>query len=100
MLKLYVAPQLEEFQSWIMFQQDGAPPHWGSHVRRLQNFQTGGLEETVRHPGHQDRRTSSPLDFFLWRYVKVKVFSTPVPDITYLKGKNNTLKSLSLTDSI
>jgi len=25
----------EEFQPWIIFQQDGAPPHWGSHVRRF-----------------------------------------------------------------
>ena len=31
----------------------------------------------------------TPLDFFLWGYVKDKVFSTPVPDITNLKGKNN-----------
>jgi len=35
MLELYVAHQLEEFQLWIIFQQDGAPPHWGSHVRRF-----------------------------------------------------------------
>ena len=35
MLELYVAPQLEEFQPWIIFQQDGATPHWGSHVRRF-----------------------------------------------------------------
>jgi len=28
-----------------------------------------------------------PLDFFLWEYVKDKVFSTPVPDITNLKAK-------------
>ena len=28
-----------------------------------------------------------PLDFFLWGYVKVKVFSTPVPDITDLKAR-------------
>ena len=27
MMELYVAPQLEEFQPWIIFQQDGAPPH-------------------------------------------------------------------------
>ena len=27
------------------------------------------------------------LDFFLWGYVKDKVFSTPVPDITNLKAK-------------
>jgi len=28
-----------------------------------------------------------PFDFFLWRYVKDKVFSTPVPDITNLKAR-------------
>jgi len=41
MLELYVAPQLEEFQPWIFFEQDGAPPHWGSYVRRvwMQHFQ-------------------------------------------------------------
>jgi len=27
------------------------------------------------------------LDFCLWRYVKDKVFSTPVPDITNLKAR-------------
>ncbi|GBM10729.1 hypothetical protein AVEN_118-1 [Araneus ventricosus] len=32
LLQLFVASQLEEFQPWIMFQQDGAPPHWGSLV--------------------------------------------------------------------
>ena len=29
----------------------------------------------------------TPLDFSLWRYVKHKVFSTPVPDITNLKAR-------------
>ena len=29
----------------------------------------------------------TPLYFFLWRYVKDKVFSTPVPDIINLKAK-------------
>ena len=28
-----------------------------------------------------------PPDFFLWRYVKDKVFSTPFPDITNLKAR-------------
>jgi len=28
-----------------------------------------------------------PLDFFLWGYVKNKVFSTSVPDITNLKAR-------------
>ena len=29
----------------------------------------------------------TPLDFFLWEYIKDKVFSTPVPDITNLKAR-------------
>ena len=29
----------------------------------------------------------TPLDFFLWGYVRDKVFSTPVPDITNLKAR-------------
>jgi len=29
----------------------------------------------------------TPLDFSLWRYVKDKVFSTPVPDITNLMAR-------------
>jgi len=29
----------------------------------------------------------TPLDFFLWGYVKHKMFSTPVPDITNLKAR-------------
>ena len=48
----------------------------------MQHFQTGGLVEMVRHPGHHDRQISLPLDFFLWGYVKDKV-----PDITNLKAR-------------
>jgi len=29
----------------------------------------------------------TPLDFFLWRYVKDKMFLTPVPDITNWKAR-------------
>jgi len=29
----------------------------------------------------------TPLDFFLWGYVKDKVLSTPVPDITNMKAR-------------
>jgi len=53
----------------------------------MQHFQTGGLGEMVRHPGHHDRWISPSLDFFLWGYVKDKVFLTPVPDITDLKAR-------------
>jgi hypothetical protein len=79
----------EDFQPWIIFQQDGAPPHWGSHVHRF-------LDATFpnRWTG-KDGPTTWPLrspditllDFYLWGYVKDKVFSTPVPDIINMKAR-------------
>jgi len=87
--KLYVAPQLEEFQPWISFQQDGVPPHWGSHVRRflVATFPNRWIGRDG--PTHWPPRSPNitPLDFFLKGYVMDKVFSTPVPDITNLKAR-------------
>jgi len=89
MMELYVAPQLEEFQPWIIFQQDGAPPYWGSYVRRFldaafPNMWIGRDGPTPWPPRSLD---ITLLDFFLWRYVKDKVFPKPVPDITNLKAR-------------
>jgi len=53
----------------------------------MQNFQTGGLGEMVRHPDHHRSPDITPRDFFLWEYVKDKVFSTPVLDIKNLKAR-------------
>ena len=86
---LYVAPQLEEFQMWVIFQQDGETPHWGSHVRRFldatfPNRWTGRDGPTPWPPRSP---VITPFNFFLWEYVKDKVFSTPIPDITNLKAR-------------
>ena len=88
MLELYVAPQLEEFQPWIIFQQDGVPPHWGSHVRRFLDatFPNRWIGRDGPTPWPPRSPDITPLDFFLWGYVKDKVFSTLVPDITNLKA--------------
>ena len=79
----------EKFQPWIIFQQDGALPHWGSDVRRFLdatflNRWIGRDGPTLWPPRSPD---ITPLDLFLWLYVKDKVFSTPVPDITNLKAR-------------
>jgi len=55
----------------------------------MQHFQTVGLGEMVRHPGHHDRRISPPLDFFLCGYVTEKVFSKPSSRYYKFEGKNN-----------
>ena len=72
-----------------IYQQDGAPPHGGSHVHRfwIKHFQKGALGEMVQHRGHHDRRISPRLTSFYRGYVKGKVFWTPVPDITNLKAR-------------
>jgi len=89
MLELYVAPQVEEFQPWIIFQQDGAPPHLGSHIHQFldatfPNRWIGRDGLTLWPPRSPD---ITPLDFFLWGYVKDIVFLTPVPDIINLKTR-------------
>jgi len=92
MLKLYVAPQLEEFQPWIIFQQDGAPPHWVSDVRRF--LDAAFLNRWIGRDGLTPWPTRSPditppWLLFMGGYVKDKVNLTPVPDITNLKAENN-----------
>jgi hypothetical protein len=32
MMELYAAPQLEEFQQWVVLHQDDVVPHWGLSV--------------------------------------------------------------------
>jgi len=87
--ELYVATQLEEFQPWIIFQQDGATPHWGSHARRFLNatFRNRWIRRDGPTPWPPRSPDIIPLDFFLWGYVKDNMFSTPVPDITNLKAR-------------
>jgi len=91
MLELYVATQLEEFQPWIIFQQDCAPPHLGSDVRRFLDatFQNRWIGRDGPTPWPPRPPDITPFDFFLCGCVKDKVFSTPVPDITNLKTRNN-----------
>ena len=40
----------------------------------MQYFQTGGMEEMVRHPGHHDRRISSHLTSFYGGMLRTKCF--------------------------
>ena len=89
MLKHSVVPQLEEFQPWVVFQQDGAFPHWGLMVRDFLNKTfphrlIGRTGPTPRLPRSSD---ITPLDLFLWVYVKDRVYRTPVRDIKTLQSQ-------------
>ena len=52
-LDLYVAPQLNDLQSLVIFQQDGVPPHLGLDVRKFldDTFPDIWLAVEVRHHG-------------------------------------------------
>ena len=67
-----VAPQLDDLQPIIIFQQDSAPPHWGLQVRGFlnQTFPDLGIGRDGSIPWSPRSPDITPLDFFLWGYVK------------------------------
>ena len=76
-------PQVASFQPRIGYQQDGAPPHWRMDVRDSLNATFPNRWIGRDGPNCWPPRSPdlTPLDFFLWGYVKDRVFATPVNDI-------------------
>ncbi|GFW23135.1 uncharacterized protein TNCV_3802351 [Trichonephila clavipes] len=78
--------QLEEAVPDFNSQQNGAPPHWNKNVREFLNKRlphrwigrAGSHDLTCLHwpPRSTDL---TPCDFFLWGFVKDKVFVRPLP---------------------
>lgn len=82
----YVAPQLGVLQPSIIFQQDGAPPHWGLRVREFLNrtFPDRWIGRDGPIPWPPRSPDITPLDFFLWGYVKDIVYRSKIRNITNL----------------
>ncbi|PNF28847.1 hypothetical protein B7P43_G04418 [Cryptotermes secundus] len=89
MLQNFVYPQIETLQSEIIFQEDGAPPHWSTIIREaLDKHFPGrwiGRGSPISWPPRSPDIT--PLDFFLWGYVKDIVYKTQVRDSDQLKTR-------------
>lgn len=77
MLKSQFLPQVKRTTKRMMiFQQDGAPPHYGIEVRKYLDEifpgrwlgRCGPMTWAARSPD------LSPLDFFAWGYLKNKVY--------------------------
>jgi hypothetical protein len=76
-------------QPTVIFQQDGAPSHWGRIVRDYLDAtfpncwlgRDGSLAWPPRSPD------ITPLDSFLWGYVKDKVYATKVTVVEDLKTR-------------
>ncbi|GBO05805.1 hypothetical protein AVEN_11406-1 [Araneus ventricosus] len=83
MLQLYAVPQ---FPEGVIFQQDGAPPHYGNIVREF--LDTTSPKRWIARgavmawpPRSPD---ITPLDFYLWGYVKQHVYSERINGINHL----------------
>ncbi|MCQ7131119.1 DUF4817 domain-containing protein [Salmonella enterica] len=89
MLTEFVIPQLDGIQDRVILQQDGAPPHWGLAVRAYLDEQFPnrwiGRDGPILWPPRSPDIT--PLDFFLWGYLKDRVYHTKVRDIDDLKRR-------------
>lgn len=86
MLQNWLLPRLAAEGDDYIFQQDGAPPHWSVNVRTFLN--TNLPNRWIGRAGQDDKvfckwPPRSPdltvCDFFLWGYVKDKVYIPPLP---------------------
>ncbi|GBM48268.1 hypothetical protein AVEN_98019-1 [Araneus ventricosus] len=73
----------------VWFQHDGAPPHKVSSVQQYirDTFQ----QQVIGYGGCVEWNPSSPdlnpLDFFLWGYIKQRVYATPPPTLQELLNR-------------
>ncbi len=91
----WAASEVRHTQEWchtkkVGWVQDGAPAHRRILVRdRLQklfpNFVCGLDHNQVYPPRSTDL---TPLDFYLWGYLKMKVFETPPANLQDLRNRN------------
>ncbi|CAF3776126.1 unnamed protein product [Rotaria sp. Silwood1] len=82
-------PQLEKHSSFesMIWQQDGAPPHYGLVVREYLNDTFShwiGRRETIEWPPRSPDLT--PCDFSLWGIIKDRVYTQNPSNINQLKS--------------
>ncbi|GBN07897.1 hypothetical protein AVEN_274584-1 [Araneus ventricosus] len=86
MLEIWLFPQIKEDLSNFLFQQEWAPPHWSIEVRRFLNKELpcssiyrSGPDGLMLHSWPPRSPGMTPCDFFLWGFIKDKVYVPPLP---------------------
>lgn len=92
MLDSFLWPKVTELHlsTRLMFMQDGAPPHWKKEVRQWleQHFPQrwmGRASPNMPWPPRSPDMT--PCDFFLWGFIKSRVYRTQPTNMADLKAK-------------
>ncbi|GBN34600.1 hypothetical protein AVEN_230528-1 [Araneus ventricosus] len=85
-MSLYAVPQFPEA---VIFQQNGAPPHYGSIVREFLDttFPQRWIGRGAVMTWPPRSPDIAPLDFYLWGYVTQHVCSERINDINHLKQR-------------
>ena len=94
-LQLWLMPQLQEDSKDFIFEQDGAPPHLHFDVRFTSVLISPvvglGALLTVTllfFPGLRNHLTKPPAIFFLWGYIKERLYVPPMPrDLPQLRQR-------------
>ncbi|GBM07131.1 hypothetical protein AVEN_177091-1 [Araneus ventricosus] len=86
MLQLYAVPQ---FPEGVIFQQDGTPTHYSNIVREFLDttFPQRWIDRGVVKAWSPLSTDTTPLDFYLWGYVKQHVYSERISDINTLEQR-------------
>lgn len=105
MLKESFWPSVEEkgLTNTILFMQDGAPPHFGLSVRswldeKLPNRWMGRGSSNMPWPPRSPDLT--PCDFFLWGFIKSKVYGEKCKTIQELKTRIETAFQDHITEEM
>ena len=85
----HMSPQLGQYKPQIIFQQDGAPPHWGLEVCQFLNetFPDRWIGRDSPIPWLPCFPDITLLDFFLWSYVKDIIYQTKIREINDLQHR-------------
>ena len=94
MLENWLFPKLPTDERFI-FQQDGAPPHWALKTREFLNDRLphrwigrSSTKDLSLLPWPPRSPDLTPLDFFLWGFIKDEVYVIPQPkDIEEIKSR-------------
>ncbi|KAJ4441602.1 hypothetical protein ANN_11458 [Periplaneta americana] len=98
-LEQFLYHQVADLQPQVIFQQDGAHPHWSLNIRNslTETFPDRwiGSGRLIWWPPRSPDIT--PLDFFLWGYVKDRVFETSVQDLQDFRTRTrDTIATVSM----
>lgn len=86
MLEEKLLPHLNEIGHPIFFQQDGAPAHYTTPVRHWLDcwFPNRWIGRSGPIPWPARSPDLTPLDYFLWGYLKHKVYQHEIEDVNQL----------------